>query len=320
MKTLHLSGISGHTDNLLKKITIALFIITGTFSFVYAQVPNGSFENGINNVPTGWRVMNNAHRITSWKQNTSNGSLVIGPADGQYFMQMTTDSPIAGNPMPLFGLMSAAIATTESPDSIVFNRMYFPKIADDNFLITIMYSKYDSATQKSNIVMSASTTGSKRDSAWKRESSYIFYFGNTRPAHDSLFIIISSSNPSQHDPNTMQGKWGIGATLLLDNFRLVGKYTNGINEMKVDFGIASSVYPNPSSGDACITFALEKAATAFLQLIDAEGRVLRNMENISCSSGSNTVHMDTKGLIPGIYFYRISSGNKNGGGKILVKE
>ena len=310
------AGISGYQCPFLP----ILFFCVSFFTFTGASaqtVPNGSFENGTGTSPADWTIMNNVHRISYLKEVMGNGTVTIGPADGQYFMQLTTDSAKKGNTMPQFGLMSINLATTLSPDSLVYNHIYYPLIADDNYVITLTYTKFDSATQKSNFAFSTSFSGSRADTTWKRESTAISYFG-TNPIHDTIQITISSSNPSQHDPATQQGRWGIGATLLLDNFKLINNSATGIFETKVDFGIASSVYPNPASDKVNISFAMDKATRADLQLLDEQGRVLRTMSNLTCTSGLNNIPMDTKGLNPGIYFYRITTASKTGGGKILL--
>jgi hypothetical protein len=82
-------------------------------------------------------------------------------------------------------------------------------------------------------------------------------------------------------------------------------------------------YPNPvssASGQTVIPFKMEKAGFVTLQVCDAVGRVVKTLANESVCAGSHLRVLDTKGMAPGMYSYRlISAGHEVTRSMLVVK-
>jgi len=80
-----------------------------------------------------------------------------------------------------------------------------------------------------------------------------------------------------------------------------------------DFEPSSSnvqVYPNPVKGLLTARFDLSQDGTASINLIDANGRLLKNIINGEYSSGEHTVYINTEKLPSGLYFLEIVTGTR----------
>jgi hypothetical protein len=83
--------------------------------------------------------------------------------------------------------------------------------------------------------------------------------------------------------------------------------------------IAARVYPNPSNGNFTISFQSKaKAATATIQLIGAQGNVLRTVKVPVNSDGSVTTQMSVKGIASGMYQARYMVGNESGNVRVVI--
>jgi lysyl endopeptidase len=65
------------------------------------------------------------------------------------------------------------------------------------------------------------------------------------------------------------------------------------------------IYPNPASGEFSVSFSLDRPAAVGFDLIDASGRVVRNHQAGSFSSGSGQTALGDQTLAPGVYFLRM---------------
>ncbi|MBI3235002.1 MAG: T9SS type A sorting domain-containing protein, partial [Bacteroidetes bacterium] len=70
----------------------------------------------------------------------------------------------------------------------------------------------------------------------------------------------------------------------------------------------NSVYPNPTNGADMITvpFTLAKANTVAINLVDAQGRVVKDINNAKFNEGTNQVQIGTEGLANGLYFVNMN--------------
>jgi hypothetical protein len=83
--------------------------------------------------------------------------------------------------------------------------------------------------------------------------------------------------------------------------------------------IAARVYPNPSNGNFTISFQSKaKAATATIQLIGAQGNVLRTVKVPVNSDGTVTTQMSVKGIASGMYQARYMVGNESGNVRVVI--
>ena len=121
---------------------------------------------------------------------------------------------------------------------------------------------------------------------------------NAWPHIDTLNIAFSSSNMAD------SAYIGLGSVLYVDNLNVV-YYPAGIN----DQGNLQqySVFPNPFSDAAMITFQNNRGESYDIVLYDVLGRVMMKEENIH----SNNILIHKNNLAAGIYQYRVSFSKTN---------
>ncbi|KGO86087.1 hypothetical protein Q765_12275 [Flavobacterium rivuli WB 3.3-2 = DSM 21788] len=78
-------------------------------------------------------------------------------------------------------------------------------------------------------------------------------------------------------------------------------------------------YPNPVYGSTTIPFTLINGGKAVVKLYNAQGKFITEVFNGAYAAGINTVTFDTKGLLPGIYFYQIESNGFKQSRKMIIK-
>lgn len=79
-----------------------------------------------------------------------------------------------------------------------------------------------------------------------------------------------------------------------------------------------TVYPNPSSGSATVTFATERRQILTIDLFDALGRKLTTFANQSYEAGDHALPIDLRSFEDGTYYIRIQSSGEVETAKILV--
>jgi len=76
------------------------------------------------------------------------------------------------------------------------------------------------------------------------------------------------------------------------------------------------VLPNPITDQALITFEQTLPAAAIVQIMDAQGRVVRTLT----STGSTTLVLERRGLTSGVYVLRITDeGTAIGAARFVVE-
>ncbi|MCB9285783.1 MAG: T9SS type A sorting domain-containing protein [Lewinellaceae bacterium] len=83
--------------------------------------------------------------------------------------------------------------------------------------------------------------------------------------------------------------------------------------------LEASVFPNPFSGEATITYRLSEGQPVKLSIFHSNGQLLRVLQNGFQAAGSHEVQFDAQGLQPGMYFYRLVAGREMKAGKIVLK-
>jgi hypothetical protein len=67
------------------------------------------------------------------------------------------------------------------------------------------------------------------------------------------------------------------------------------------------VYPNPASSRATLQFRLPQAGKATVELVNAEGKVLRLITDGNRAAGEHLIDLDTQDLGSGTYYFRLST-------------
>ncbi len=82
---------------------------------------------------------------------------------------------------------------------------------------------------------------------------------------------------------------------------------------------AASVYPNPVSKTATISFSLEKSKNVTISLFDMIGNKVATIAHDHFVTGKNEINYDASALPRGMYFIQISDGNRSSSLKMIVK-
>lgn len=81
--------------------------------------------------------------------------------------------------------------------------------------------------------------------------------------------------------------------------------------------------PNPFANSTVIHFAMADPRKATLRVYDVQGRCLRTIEHVVSAAGEQSVAWDGRNaegapLSPGVYFYRLSAGDRSVVQKLLL--
>jgi photosystem II stability/assembly factor-like uncharacterized protein len=81
---------------------------------------------------------------------------------------------------------------------------------------------------------------------------------------------------------------------------------------------SAAIFPNPASGIADCRFSMADSRRIILKIFDVSGREMAKVFEGMKPAGEHSIHIDVSGFDPGIYFYRISSGDQSMTGKLVV--
>lgn len=112
--------------------------------------------------------------------------------------------------------------------------------------------------------------------------------------------------------------WDAGYTLWLDGVQFKACTPTGIDDTPVATTFNSGCYPNPFSTDATIWFDLPENGHVRLSVYDLNGRCLASLIDEEVPAGRHEKEFSRGKLVPGIYFYRLQTGNKSVTGKLVV--
>lgn len=78
-----------------------------------------------------------------------------------------------------------------------------------------------------------------------------------------------------------------------------------------------SAYPNPVSSSTTISFRVENPGNGSLKIYDNKGRLVKNVFEKYLDTGEYSIRRDLSELKPGLYFYRLTTGNQAVSGKLI---
>jgi len=78
-------------------------------------------------------------------------------------------------------------------------------------------------------------------------------------------------------------------------------------------------YPNPSHGEAVISYSVPERINVYIALYDMYGRTVQVLANKTTSAGTYTVNLNTDNLAKGEYFYRMQAGTFSSVKKLIVE-
>lgn len=112
--------------------------------------------------------------------------------------------------------------------------------------------------------------------------------------------------------------WDSGFTIWLDGVQFKACNPTGIDDSPVATTFNSGCYPNPFSTEATIWFDLPESGPVRLSVYDLNGRCLASLIDQEMPAGRHETDFSRGKLVPGIYFYRLQTGNKSVCGKLVI--
>jgi hypothetical protein len=96
------------------------------------------------------------------------------------------------------------------------------------------------------------------------------------------------------------------------------KEFTGINETPMASNVNVSIYPNPVSSQATISFELNEGSNVSYQVFDMTGRMVMNQNMGRLAEGEHTISINAENLSSGSYILRLSQGAKTNAVKFMV--
>lgn len=83
----------------------------------------------------------------------------------------------------------------------------------------------------------------------------------------------------------------------------------GLNDKKMDASFETSIYPNPTSANATVTYALTEKSNVTIEVRDITGKLIISENRGVEAKGNKSFELNTEVLRAGIYFYSVETAN-----------
>ena len=100
-----------------------------------------------------------------------------------------------------------------------------------------------------------------------------------------------------------------------ENYKITGA---GITENSTDDNVNVSMYPNPVSSQATVSFDLKESCNVSYQVFDLTGRMVMNQNMGRMTEGEHQINLNVENLSSGSYILRLNQGAKNNSVKFMV--
>ncbi|MFY0674282.1 MAG: T9SS type A sorting domain-containing protein [Bacteroidia bacterium] len=266
----------------MKNLLLAAFIVTCSSTFLVAQIPNASFEDGDEANVSGWKpVQGKASANTSFGFKTSFGDTIVNGrfATLQYDQ---TNAPI----------IESTFAWNKRSSMLSGTFIYIPEAASQRFTVDITYLKWQPALlSHDTIATSSSNINPFNNQKFRNYDWFIInipidkkgFRNNDDP--DSCVIRISVDNGDYTNNNTV---------LLIDKLEFGEEVIASTNEMEIE---QVSIYPNPCFGNFKINGLNGDESVSILNL---RGQILHQ---------SNANDLEYVLFKKGMYFIRVDKEN-----------
>jgi hypothetical protein len=298
-----------------KLITLCSAIVMS--SSLLAQVPNGGFETWTTvsgyDVPTGWDQLNamtssmSTYTCMKGTPGTAGASylkLVSKTVTGMGVMPGIScsgmlDQSIMTNIVPKYGVPS-----TVRPVSLTGSWQYMAYGADQGH-ISVLLSKWNIAMNKRDTVSYTNYMLPGMAMSWATFTIPLTYMTAGTP--DSAIILLSASGTTPVN----------NSYLYVDNLAFTGAVPTGVLSI-ANSTSSMSVFPNPASGSATISYngASDKEITVLV--IDMSGRTTLTMIQ-SVKSGENKFPINITGFAKGVYTIKVVDGLNTQIQKIIIE-
>jgi len=176
---------------------------------------------------------------------------------------------------------------------------------------------YDPATNKSSLYAIINLSGTSKPSNFTTYGNKLYFsaddgaHGNELWAIDGnnhnyiVYDINDSGDSDPMDMTVMNGKLYFSAYNPAYGRELYSFTDTTLSVPKILISGNTSVYPNPATTEANITFDLQAQQAIGLKLTDIAGRVVTLLAPETYNAGKNNIKVDVSQLGSGIYFHNI---------------
>jgi hypothetical protein len=265
----------------MKSIATILIIVFSATLRIFAQVPNGDFEN--------WET--NSFGIlepVSWFTYNLPGSVTVNKVLGYNSAKGAELAPVEFN-----GTVSTAVMISETfaiSQRYATLKCYVKGIlaVPDTLLISIGLTRHDS-------VIAAG--------AYYSAASYMVY----TPVEIPLFYWYGGI-PDSADIAIMVGNeegGTLGSSFAIDGLTMEG--TAGTDAHNQESFTTGTPYPQPATGTVNIPVFSTDESQVSLKIYSPAGQLVSVTKHYPPSTGYFTIHTDVTGLKPGIYIYNVEN-------------
>jgi parallel beta-helix repeat protein len=167
------------------------------------------------------------------------------------------------------------------------------------------YYKY---TAQSSLLTNARNTWKKYRIPLKGNSTYV----KSEVGHMDL----AQTNYVEFHADT----WDSGFTIWLDGVQFKPCNPTGIDDIAVANTLNSGCYPNPFSAGTTIWYDIPKTENVKLTVYDLNGKTISTLVDQVLPEGRHESEFSADKLSPGIYFFRLMTGQQTATGKLMVNK
>ncbi len=296
----------------MKKI-IYLFVLSLSFSVAKAQsIPNGSFETwstGTPNLPLSWTSAGLLAKISSITVNSST------KLPTHQLLCIGLGNAVVGT-TGIIGQVYQKFPFTTRPKSIRFDCMYFPSTSVPGQFaeVQVIMTKWN-GTSHDTIANGTITLNGAAIIDWASVAIDLapLYKSGVTANPDSCFLRFRLF------PNSF-GQVSANALMFIVDAAKFSDNVASFEESIANIGRPSqlTLYPNPAKSETKISFTMKCNSKVRVDIMDLEGRIVKQVDPTDTFSGKNEMNLDCDGMKNGIYIVKLTSENGVNSTKLIL--
>ena len=283
------------------KRNVLLFSIVFFISNVFAQVPNGGFENWTNSIPDGWMGINIAgHESitqTNFKHSGSSalsGKVVLWPNVGLY-------PPVIYS----FNQSSLGFPISQRYNTLKGYYAFKPNGGDKLYITVTILDSSDFFIGSGEIEVDAT---SENYTAFQIPITYV-----SENTAVSCYIALGVNGPNTDED------YHEGTQMFIDDIELSMDVSSDVSDdVTINSFKLKQNYPNPFNPSTIISYSIPQNAFVTLKVYNILGNEVSTLVNEQKAAGNYNVTFNASQLSTGIYFYTLQSENYSETKKLIL--
>jgi hypothetical protein len=276
-------------EHIIMLRTLIIFITFG--SILFAQIPNGNFEQWTSDAPVNWATPNTplAPQLVSKSTNAFEGSFAAKGVVTRVLPQLLL------SPWLQTGDDASGFSYTERPVKMTGNYIFSP-LQGDRLSIIVSFFKNDSVVGLGAVTI---PTAAAQYTSFEIPITYLLA---SNP--DTCIVTVGVLGPVTGDD------YHEGTFFIVDNFQFSNSPTDVQEEvLSPEKFELSQNFPNPFNPSTVISFSVPVSGDVNLSVFNTLGEKVSELVNGTMEAGAHKVEFNATGLPSGLYFYKISSGS-----------